>query len=138
MGCRFALRGLRLLQCARGRRYRLVPDDDVVFHYGAPREPCLGCNDYVLSDLHVVAYVYQIIYFRPASDTGFVERAPIDGGVGTNFDVIFDYQASDLRELFIAPGLGIADVAEAFAAEDGARLDNYTVADLRSRINGHL
>ena len=72
--------------------------------------------NYVLADLDVVADVHQVVDLCAAADSGFVERAAVDGGVGSDLYIVFDYQPSDLWELLVAAGLGIADVAEAFTA----------------------
>ena len=70
----------------------------------------------------VVADVHEVVDFCAAADAGFVECAAVDGGVGADFDIVFDHQTPDLRGLFVASGFGIANVAEAFAAEHCSRL----------------
>ena len=95
----------------------------------AAGEAGLRGDDDVLADLHVVADVDEVIDFCAAADAGFVERAAVDGRVGSDLDVVFDDEASDLRELLVASGLGVADVAEAFTAEDGSCLHDDAIAE---------
>ena len=116
----------------------LAADDDVVFNDGAARKAGLGGNDHVLADLHIVADMHQIVDFRAAADARLVERAAVDGGVGADFDVVLNDEASNLWELFVASGLGVADVAESFAAQYRSSLDDDTVAKARAGIDGHI
>ena len=87
---------------------------------------------------HVVADVHEVVDLRAAADAGFVERAAVDGRVSADFDVVFDHQAADLRGLFVASGLGIADVAEALTAEDGSSLHDDAVAESCARVDGDV
>src|SRR5271155_5398712 len=85
-----------------------------------------------------MAYVHEIVDFCAAADAGFVECSAVDGRVGADFDIVFDHQASNLWKLFVASGCRIADVAEAFAAQNRARLHDYAVAESRARVDGDV
>ena len=86
----------------------------------------------------VVADMDEVVDFCAAADAGFVERAAVDGGVGADLYVVFDDQASDLRGLLVASGLRVAHVAEAFTAQDGARLNDDAVAECCARVDGDV
>ena len=82
----------------------LASHDYVVFDGGAAGEAGLRGDDDILADLDVVADVDQVVDFCAAADAGFVQRSAVDGGVGADFYVVFDDQASDLRGLLVASG----------------------------------
>src|SRR5208337_1809430 len=88
--------------------------------------------------LDVVADVHEVVDLGAAADAGFVESAAVDGGVGADFHIVFDRQASNLRELLVTSGLGIADVAEARTAEDSASLHDDTVAESCAWVDGNV
>lgn len=94
----------------------LSSHDDVVFDRDAAGEAGLGGDDYIFSELAVVADVNEIIDFCALADASFVEGSAVDGRVGSDFDVVFEDEAPDLRGLLVASSLRIADVAEPFAA----------------------
>src|SRR5579883_1928672 len=86
----------------------------------------------------VVADMHKVIDFRPAADTGQVEGAAIDGGVGADLDVVFENQAAELGELFVTARLGIAHVTETVAAQHGAGMHHHAVAQFGGGINRHV
>src|SRR4029077_20909918 len=92
----------------------LAAHDDVVFDGDAAGEAGLGGYDDVLANLDVVADVHEVVDLCAAADSGFVECASVDGGVGSDFYIVFYYQAPDLGELLVASGFGITNVAETF------------------------
>src|SRR5438876_1786191 len=113
----------------------LASDNDLVLDYDAAGKSCLGRNDDVLADLAVVADVNEIVYLCAAANTSSLKRAAVYGCVGPDFDVVFDYQLSDLGELFVPSSSGIADVSEAVAAENRAGVDDHAIANASAGIN---
>src|SRR6185369_763039 len=113
-------------------------DDDVVFDDDAARESRLRCNDYVLADLTVMPDVHKIVDLRSSPDAGCLEGATIDGGIGANLDIILDFEPSDLRKLFVASGLRVANVAEAVAAEHRPRMNDDAVPNARAGVDGYV
>jgi hypothetical protein len=75
----------------------LPSHDNIVFDGDAAGEAGLSGDYNVLPDLTVVADVDQVIDFCAATDAGFVERAAVDGGVGPDFDIVFNDETADLR-----------------------------------------
>ena len=86
-------------------------------------------EDDVFADVAVVADVDEVVDLGSAADAGLLERAAVDGGVGADFDVVFDEEGSLLRELGVGAGGGVADVAEAVCTEDCAGVDDDAVAE---------
>src|SRR4030095_513326 len=72
------------------------------------------------------------IDLRSSANAGGTERAPIDGHVRANFDVIVDDDIAYLRHL--AVHTLVEDITEAVRANDRARVDADTFANLRARI----
>ena len=114
----------------------LSSHDDIIFDGDTAGEAGLGGDNYVFSDLTVVANVDQIVDLCALADSGFIQRAAVDGGVGSDFHVVFDYQAADLRGLLVASCLLLSDVAETFAAENRSGLDDDAVAQGCAGVNG--
>src|SRR5712671_6504634 len=82
--------------------------------------------------------MHEIIDFRAPTDAGFIERAPIDRGVRADLNIVFDDEASDLGELFVASRLGIADVTETLTAQHSTGLDNDSIAERSAGINSDI
>ena len=116
----------------------LSTQHDIFFYRDTSREPGLGGDNNIFSDLAVVANVYQIVDFRASSDAGFVQRSAIDSGIGADLDIIFDFQAADLRKLFVAASRLVAHIAKAVAAEHGTGVNNYAVSKTHAGINRHV
>src|SRR5207248_7790933 len=113
----------------------LASDHNVVLHYGAAGESCLGGNDDILADLHIVSNVNQVIDFCATADACDIQSAAVNGGVGSNFDIVFDFQFPDLGKFLIMPGLFIAYIAESITAEYCAGLDHYAIAQAGAGID---
>ena len=113
----------------------LPADDYVVFNDRAAGKAGLRGDDDVLADLDVVTNMDQVVDLCPSANASFVKSAAVNGRVCANVDVVFDYQPADLRELLVAAGLLVANVAEAFAAEHGTGLDSNSIAQGRARIH---
>ena len=76
-----------------------------------------------------MADLHEVVEFDSVADDGGVERATVDGGVGSDLDVIADFEAADLRELVVSAGGGVGDEAEAVAAEDRAGFYDHAVTE---------
>src|SRR5438105_3324749 len=81
----------------------LAGGNDVIAELCRPGDPDLGDDEAMFSHANVVSDVYQIVDLRSFTDQCFAERCPIDGGVRTDFYVVFDAHDSDLRNLFVSP-----------------------------------
>ena len=76
----------------------------------------------------------RLSIFTPRADAGFVEGSAVDGGVGADFDGVFDDETSLLRKLDVLAGGFVADVAESVGAEHGSGVDDDAVAELDAGI----
>ena len=63
----------------------------------------------------------------PFADDGIAEGAAVDGAVGTNFDVVFENNGADLRDLVVFAVVG--GVAKAVLTDDTAGMNRDTVTD---------
>ena len=86
----------------------------------------------MLADANVVGHLNQVIDFYSACDRGDVERTSINRRVRTDFHVVADLNAPDLRE-FPVTAL-TEDVAESVAAYDCAGMDFDAVEALQSML----
>ena len=82
--------------------------------------------------------VNQVVDLRSAPDARFIERAAVDGRIGSNFHVVFDDQPPHLREFFVVPGLAVAHISEAVAAQHRARMHNHTIAQCCAGIHRNV
>src|ERR1700693_5377513 len=91
----------------------LAAENDILFDGDTAGEAGLRGDHHVFSDLAVVADVYEVVDFRASANAGCIQGSAVDGGVGADLDVVFDFQAPDLRKLFVTASRLIAHVAEA-------------------------
>ena len=82
--------------------------------------------------------VNQVVDLRSAPDSCLIEGAAINGGIRTDFHVIFNHQSSNLRKLLMMPRLAISYVTEAIAAQHSPGMHDDAVSQLCSRINGDV
>jgi len=71
----------------------------------------------------------QVINLRTATDASYLKGSAVDSGVGADFDLIFDFEAPNLRELLVMSSLPISHITETVAAEDGSGVNDNTVTD---------
>ena len=105
----------------------LAADDDVIFDGGAASEADLAADEAVFADDDVVAYVDEIIEFGAFADDGFAEAGAVEGGVGTDFDVVVDDDTADLGNFLVAAGREF--VAEAVGADNDAGVQADAVTE---------
>ena len=87
------------------------------------------------SDAHVVADLNLIVELDAFLDNRILERAPIDGRVRADLDIITDAHATDLRNL--DPAAVIFCDSETIGADHGPGVNNRAVADRAARIHHH-
>src|SRR5262249_55245319 len=105
----------------------LAADDRLLSHRRAAGNSGLRCNDSVLSDLDVVGDLNQVVELDAATDHGGFQRTAVDAGVGSDFDVIFNNNAADLRKFHVA--VAIFYVAEAIGSDHGAGMNDDVISD---------
>src|SRR5215510_8405633 len=67
----------------------------------AARDPDLRHKDRVLTHLHVVPDLDEIVDFRAAADDGMAERRAVDGAVRADLHIVLDDDAAGLRDLAV-------------------------------------
>ena len=87
----------------------------------------LGCNHAMRADLHVVRHLNEVIEFCSFADNRRPHRSAIDRGVGSNFHIILDYYAADLRNF--DPLSSEKREPKAILANGGAGMNNNAVAN---------
>src|SRR2546423_691060 len=93
----------------------------------------------MLSDLHVVTDLDEVIDLCSLADDGFAEGSPIDRCSRANFDVVFDLDNPDLRDLVMSAGVSREAVTvgtdDDAAVNDAAVPDATAIVDHDIRIN---
>ena len=110
----------------------------ISFDGDAAGEAGLSRDHHIFPDLAVVTDVDKIVDFRSPADAGYVERAPVDGGVGADFYIVADLQTAHLGKLLVTAGGGIADISEAVASQHGAGVEENPVTDADTGVESHI
>ena len=116
----------------------LASQDDILLDHDTAGEPGLSSHHYVISDLAVVSDVHQIVDFSAPPDAGDFERSPIDRRVGSNLHIICDFEAPYLRKLLIGSIRRVSDITEAIAAENRSGMNDYSIAESCTRVDGYI
>lgn len=101
--------------------------DDVVADFGAAGDADLRAEEIVLADFDIVSQMTKVIDLGAAADNGVIHRTVVDGGAGTDLDVISDDSAAELADVMVVP-LFISGKAEALTADDGVCTKDDAVA----------
>src|SRR6185295_3954003 len=107
----------------------LPGENDVSSHLGATGQSHLRAQQRVVSNFGRVSHLNQVVDLRTTTDAGFTDRAPVDGGVCANFDVVFENDDTGLNNLVVR-AVVLFRVAIAIGSDLCAILQNDTVADL--------
>ena len=62
----------------------------------------LGAKNAMLSDLHIVADLNVVVDFRSFANPRWPESTPIDGRIGPDLYIRFDFHPYDLRFFFVS------------------------------------
>jgi hypothetical protein len=89
-----------------------------------------GCNRCMRSNTGVMANLYLVVDLTSTFNYCIVKRTPIDARIGTDFNIILDYNASELRNSM--PLLFMFDQAETIAADNNSRLKNAAITQTNS------
>lgn len=101
--------------------------DDVITDLGAAGDADLRAEEIVLTDLYIMSQVTKVIDLGAAADDGVIHRAVVDGGAGTDLDVISDDRAAKLTDVMVVACL-VSGEAEALTADDGMCTKDDAVA----------
>ena len=101
--------------------------DDVVADFGAAGDADLRAEEIVLADLDIMSQMAKVIDLGAAADDGVIHRTVVDGGAGTDLDVVSDDSAAQLTDVMVVACL-VSGEAEALTADDGMRTKDDAVA----------
>ncbi len=101
--------------------------DDVIADLGAAGDADLRAEEIVLADLDIMSQMTKIIDLGAAADDGVIHRTVVDGGAGTDLDVIPDDSAAELTDMMVVACL-VSGEAEALTADDSMRTKDDAVA----------
>src|SRR5262249_40495205 len=90
---------------------------DEILDGDAARNPALRHHDAVPADGGIVADLDEVVDLGSLPDHGIAERTAIDGGAGTDLDIVLNDHPTDLQDLSVAAGA--REIAEA-VLPDGA------------------
>src|SRR5262245_26929130 len=105
----------------------LPADQALVPYEGTARDSCLRRNDRMLAHLNVVSDLNEVIEFRSTANHSSLQRTPIDAGVCTDLDIVFNNDLADLRKLHVA--FAILHVTKPIGPDHRARMNNDAVSD---------
>ncbi len=88
---------------------------------------CTASQSGVFANTDVVPDLNKIVEFDAVFDQRIVERAPVDAGVGANFDVVSDPHRSQLFDLF--PSTIVGRKAESIRADDHSGVQDATLTN---------
>src|SRR5205823_4359696 len=93
----------------------------------ASRNAGVGGEHAVPPDFDVVCNLDEVVDLGPLPDDCVTDRAPVDGGVGSDLDAVLNDHAPDLRNLAVASC--VRKIAEAVLPNAGTGVDNHVVPD---------
>lgn len=96
----------------------LAGKSDLVFEGGASGDSDLGNDKTVAPDADIVREMNEVVDFGSIADNGLAHGGAVDRDVCTDFNIIADFNDSDLGDFFVSAIGGMK--AEAVASEDGA------------------
>lgn len=101
--------------------------DDVVADLGAAGDADLRAEEIVLADLDIMSQMAKVIDLGAAADDGVIHRTVVDGGAGSDLDVISDDSAAELTDVMVVTCL-VSGESEALTADDGVCTKDDAVA----------
>ena len=105
----------------------LPADQHEVADPGTARDAGLGRDHGAAPDADVVGDLHQIVDAAALADHGIGAGSTVDGGVGSDLDIVLDQDAAELGNPHVA---ALVDrEAEALLADPHARKDRYPCAD---------
>ena len=82
-----------------------------------------------------MANLDQVIEFDTVFNHGVLQRAAVDTGIGTNFNIITDPDGSQLFDLF--PATGVRCKAKAVGTNHNARVQQTTLTNQAPLAHGN-
>src|SRR5713226_2642013 len=109
-------------------QYTGAPADHTTLADDRAAGDAYACGDSgMVADLHVMRDLDQVIQFHAVADNGVAQRAPVDGGISPNLDIIADNNAPQLRHLY--PRFAVVGIAKTVAADHYAGMNDAAFTD---------
>src|SRR5438128_105438 len=102
----------------------------IVFDGDAAADAGLAGDYHALADVAVVADMDEVIELCAAANSCASQSGPIDAGIRTQLDIIFDHHGANLGKLMMA--LFVTHVSKTISADDDSGMQNHAIA------NGHI
>ena len=102
---------------------------------GAAGDADLRAEDGMLADGHIVADLDEVIDFRASLNPGATKSGAVDGGIGSDLNIVVDLDGAGLRDFVLAAFAEF--VAEAVGSDDDSRVDDDAVADAAALAHRH-
>src|SRR5438105_4190056 len=109
------------------RNHRRTTDFTVLADAHAARDAHTARYRSMRADAAVVPNLDLIVELHALLDHGVVQRAAIDGGVGTDFHIVAYHHAADLRDL--EPLTRLLRHAETIGTDHRAAMNDHPIAD---------
>lgn len=107
----------------------LTTHDYVLSCFNRPGQGAQSGDGAVLSDIIVVGYLNHVVDLGPSPDDGRAESGPVDAGVASYLDIIFNDYFSHLGNLDLISGL-IQNISESISAQYRPGVNDAAIADL--------
>ena len=71
--------------------------------------------------------MHQIVGLNPPADMGFTEGSPVDGVIGSDFNIVIDLNNTRMGNFVIT--LAVGSIAKAVTANYRTRINDNSIAD---------
>jgi hypothetical protein len=105
----------------------LTGQGHLVANLSASRNTCLGSNDGIFSNAHVVRDLDQIIYFGSSTYNGPTQGRSIHSRIGPDLHIILDFHEPDLWDF--NPLRPFSGITEPISTNHNASMKDDTIAD---------
>ena len=114
----------------------LRSNDGVIAHLHAASKPNLTHDQAVLTNLHIVGNVHQIVDLAPLANDGWSKGTAVNGGIGTNLHIVMNDDDPHLQHLAMVTF--VKDIAIAVGANHCSGMNADAASHLASWIDHHV
>ena len=114
----------------RAAAYRAMGPDG-----GAARHADAARHGRVLSNMDVMADLYQVVELDAVLDDGIVQRTTVDAGIGADLNIVANAHRAELLDFF--PGTGVGGETKSVGTNDHAGVQETAVTDAAVFAHGH-
>ncbi len=114
----------------------LAGQDDIASDLRRTRYAHLGHNDGVFADDDIMSNLDKVVNLHPSSDDRLAQGCPINRRIGTDFNIVFDFNASHLGDLDVL--LSFLHISKSITPHHHATMKDDPFSNHRSRIDGDI